>query len=315
MQRLCRRVWNHRCIWHRTALAVPHRTGATSCRSGVNRLSCLRWQAVLSVQLVNQVKFAPFLDDRLDVVSWMCAASAEGPVPFAFRCGQVETLLTTGLLLLTFFGMVRKANQSGKRIPLDMFRFAEPNGASAGLLPRHLRAYYSCRGSFATHCDSRPVLDVYLSRCQLDVLWSRERGTFPFTRPEIQHYIELAPITLCALRMLRMQVCEKAYMRYLEWVRMLGDDCSDSPSVATFGMLGALLHPRFITRVVPVGIGSAALQSTRQASWQKQQSSTPRRSRTHPTQCDEARLAFLAPESSAALKEIPQFTERDAFST
>jgi hypothetical protein len=56
--------------------------------------------------------------------------------------------------------------------------------------------------------------------------------------------------------MLRMQVCEKAYMRYLEWVRMLGDDCSDSPSVATFGMLGALLHPRFITRVVPVGIGS-----------------------------------------------------------
>jgi hypothetical protein len=108
----------------------------------------------------------------------MCAASAEGPVPFAFRCGQVETLLTTGLLLLSFFGMVRKAKQSES--PLEMFRFVQPNGASAGLLPRHLRAYYSRTGSFATHCDRRPVLGVYLSRCQLDVLWSRERGTFPF---------------------------------------------------------------------------------------------------------------------------------------
>ena len=106
-------------------------------------------------------------------------------------------------------------------------------------------------------------------------------------------------------------------MRYLEWVRMLGDDCSDSQDVAMFGMLSALLHPRFPTCVVPVGMVSPALQSTRQASWQKQQSSTPRRARTPPTQCLEARLAFvfLAAKSSATLKEIPEFTERGAFST
>ena len=82
-----------------------------ACGRGANCRSCLRWQVVLTVQLVFQVKIAPFIDDRLDVVSCMCAASVDGPGGACkFRCNQVEALLTTGLLLLSFFGMVRKAD-------------------------------------------------------------------------------------------------------------------------------------------------------------------------------------------------------------
>ena len=38
----------------------------------------LAWQLALTIQLVAQVKLAPFVDDRLDVVSGMRAAGAYG---------------------------------------------------------------------------------------------------------------------------------------------------------------------------------------------------------------------------------------------
>jgi hypothetical protein len=60
-------AWLHRC---------DH---GLACGHGASGRSCLRWQVVLTVQLVFQVKIAPFIDDRLDVVSCMCAASVDGP--------------------------------------------------------------------------------------------------------------------------------------------------------------------------------------------------------------------------------------------
>jgi hypothetical protein len=39
------------------------------CGGDANGLSGLSWQVVLTVQLVAQIKLAPFIDDRLDVVS------------------------------------------------------------------------------------------------------------------------------------------------------------------------------------------------------------------------------------------------------
>ena len=90
----CRCLWDYRRIRRLVTHAVPRVSGARpqSCFGRLSptpphprasdvmrwRRSILRaafaWQLALTIQLVAQVKLAPFVDDRLDVVSGMRAA-------------------------------------------------------------------------------------------------------------------------------------------------------------------------------------------------------------------------------------------------